>query len=257
MKDNVSALPGYPPDPRDYPLFANAAVCSCTLQPGDALYIPYRWWHWVTSYDRNVALNFWHAADRSGDWFGRQGVLNGQIPAVSDTTGFAAEWFARKRPVVIRSSSIAEWPALSRWTDDYLIENGGSGRHPVGVSPDPQLFPVKGPHRTRLETMTLEAFVSAARDSSERMYLAQNEAIPAALAADFTIPPFWAECFADRRFRMVFWFTYGGSEGVTSALHFDYYENLLVQVAGTKRVLLFAPAETPNLYPLQAEALAR
>jgi Cupin-like domain len=257
MKQNISALPGYPPDPVSYPLFVRAASACCTLRPGEALYIPHRWWHWVTSYERNIALNFWHAPMHE---LRPNNIVShledaAVVPLIEETADFAETWFLRKQPVVIRSLAISRWPAFARWHDDYLIERAGTERHAVGISPDPQLFPVHGPHRTRGELMTLDAFVTAARVADERMYLAQNEVLPRQLADDFSRPAFWSACFNDERFRVALWLTFGGADGVTSALHFDYYENLLVQIAGTKRVLMFAPEQTPYLYPMNAEAI--
>ena len=64
MVDHISAMRVFPPDATEYPLFANAVYAEVLLEPGEMLYIPRRWWHWVTSYDRNIALSIWHAADR-------------------------------------------------------------------------------------------------------------------------------------------------------------------------------------------------
>jgi hypothetical protein len=40
-----------------------------------------------------------------------------------------------------------------------------------------------------------------------------------------------------------------GGAGTKSALHYDSMDNLLVQVQGRKRVMLFPPGEAENLYP--------
>jgi len=55
--DHVSEIRTFPPDPAAFPLFAKAAYAEVTLRAGDMLYIPRRWWHWVTSLDRNIALS--------------------------------------------------------------------------------------------------------------------------------------------------------------------------------------------------------
>lgn len=41
------------------------------------------------------------------------------------------------------------------------------------------------------------------------------------------------------------WWTRGNA---SSGLHYDAYENVIVQVRGTKRVLLFPPEQSPLLY---------
>jgi mannose-6-phosphate isomerase-like protein (cupin superfamily) len=58
----VSMVPLERPDLRRYPRFqhALAAAQSAELEPGDAVYIPYFWWHHVQSLDRfNILVNYW------------------------------------------------------------------------------------------------------------------------------------------------------------------------------------------------------
>jgi ribosomal protein L16 Arg81 hydroxylase len=43
-----------------------------------------------------------------------------------------------------------------------------------------------------------------------------------------------------------------GPPGTVTPLHTDPHHNLLCQVAGVKRICLYAPSETPNLYPFKA-----
>jgi hypothetical protein len=50
------------PDLKKYPRFAEAArhAQSTTLEPGDALYIPYGWWHGVESLEPlSILVNYW------------------------------------------------------------------------------------------------------------------------------------------------------------------------------------------------------
>lgn len=52
------------PDLDRYPRFADALAASQTaeLEPGDAIYIPYMWWHGVEALDRfNILVNYWWA----------------------------------------------------------------------------------------------------------------------------------------------------------------------------------------------------
>lgn len=256
MKHNISPLT-YPPDPERYPLFAKAQPLSCTLRAGEALYIPPRWWHWVTSYDRNIALNFWHEPEQrdvtAASAAGVSGV-SGDVP-----TGKAEkfeEWFTKGEPVLVDAPDIKAWPATTAWSDEYLLAHAGDDRQAVGISPDPFLFPVKGEHRTRGEMMPFAEFLRRSAGSpEEHHYLAQNELIPRRLAGDWSVPDCWKRSFADQRYRVAMWMTFAGADGITSALHFDYYENMLVQVAGHKRVLLFSPAQSPYLYAEGADSL--
>jgi hypothetical protein len=50
------------PDLARYPRFAEALATaeSAELEPGDAVYVPYMWWHHVESLDTfNVLVNYW------------------------------------------------------------------------------------------------------------------------------------------------------------------------------------------------------
>jgi len=58
----LSMVPPYAPDFARYPRFAEALRHAVTaeLEPGDALYIPYGWWHHVQSLTTfNALVNYW------------------------------------------------------------------------------------------------------------------------------------------------------------------------------------------------------
>ena len=42
-----------------YPLYMFSKYKVFTLKPGDCLYIPSNWWHWVFSRKENIAINVW------------------------------------------------------------------------------------------------------------------------------------------------------------------------------------------------------
>jgi len=62
-----SALPNYSrfdpetPDYERFPLSREVQPVEVILQPGDALYLPSRWWHQVRSLDVSASFNFWFA----------------------------------------------------------------------------------------------------------------------------------------------------------------------------------------------------
>jgi lysine-specific demethylase 8 len=57
---NTSAVDIENPDLERYPNFELAPIpFECTLGPGDALYIPKKWWHHVRSLDFSVSANIW------------------------------------------------------------------------------------------------------------------------------------------------------------------------------------------------------
>lgn len=59
--DNVSKSRVDPeqPDLRAYPRFAQARVFTGTLEPGDILFIPCGWWHYLSTTAESISLNCW------------------------------------------------------------------------------------------------------------------------------------------------------------------------------------------------------
>jgi hypothetical protein len=60
---NVSAVDVEAPDARAHPLFATARGVDAVLGPGDALFIPAGWWHWVRSLCPSLSVNFFFDAE--------------------------------------------------------------------------------------------------------------------------------------------------------------------------------------------------
>lgn len=53
------------PNPFKYPLFYFTCPAVFELHPGEVLYIPYGWWHWVFSKGENIAINQWFKTKKS------------------------------------------------------------------------------------------------------------------------------------------------------------------------------------------------
>jgi hypothetical protein len=67
------------PDLERYPRFAQAqaAALVAELEPGDALYIPYLWWHHVRSLERfNMLVNYWWTPPSQGRGAPRDAFLH-------------------------------------------------------------------------------------------------------------------------------------------------------------------------------------
>jgi Cupin-like domain len=56
------------PDFDKFPLLRTATAHECTLEPGDLLFIPSRWWHHVVALDKSITVNynFFNRANFSG-----------------------------------------------------------------------------------------------------------------------------------------------------------------------------------------------
>jgi hypothetical protein len=48
------------PDPARFPLYAEADVVEAVLEPGDMVFIPLGWWHWVRALDISATVSFHH-----------------------------------------------------------------------------------------------------------------------------------------------------------------------------------------------------
>lgn len=169
---------------------------------------------------------------------------------------FAREHFKPEVPVVVRGVARG-WPALDRWADlSYLSSVFGHRVIPVEVGRS-ALRESAGGWTER--AMPLDRFVDAHLLPSNRAaragrrladgdiaYCAQHPLIDQvpALRADFSEPVYCAA--AGERARVVnCWL---GTADTCTPLHFDSYDNLLVQLAGCKLVRLLARSETPKLY---------
>ena len=56
---NSSRVDVLAPDAAAFPSFAAAPYLDCELRPGEALYIPPRWWHFVLAETSSFSVSFW------------------------------------------------------------------------------------------------------------------------------------------------------------------------------------------------------
>jgi hypothetical protein len=46
------------PDFQKFPLLHHATAYECTLEPGELLFMPYRWWHHVVGLEKSITVNY-------------------------------------------------------------------------------------------------------------------------------------------------------------------------------------------------------
>lgn len=220
-----------------FPLFQKASPIIFTLEAGDCLFIPAKWWHWVKSYgDRCLSINYWFS---------------------ESTENSSANSTENSKQPQLHKNLVKDWPAVSKWTNDYLTETCNR------VTPDGLWVWTSGFAYKQRITMPefIQKYYRAGGDK-EFAYLItlkdyehkdspSNGRLLDALVDDFTFP------FQDRyqEYGCNFWMNFGG---IDTGLHFDDQDGLLCVVAGTKQVTLYAPSDTPYLapYPEQAILLA-
>ncbi|KAI9883404.1 MAG: hypothetical protein M1823_004821 [Watsoniomyces obsoletus] len=153
------------------------------------------------------------------------------------------------------TKNLDHWPALTKWTPEYLLRKTLHGRRLVPVEIG-RSYTDAGwgqsiiPFRKFLDEYILSNNVG---------YLAQHDLfkqIPS-LRNDIAVPDCCYTNHADddeddeddedvKDPLLNAWF---GPAGTVSPLHTDPYDNVLCQVVGKKYVRLYSPAETAKLYP--------
>ncbi|XP_030643023.1 tRNA wybutosine-synthesizing protein 5 [Chanos chanos] len=171
---------------------------------------------------------------------------------------FTRQIYPLRRPAVLKDVPLG--PCLEKWTVDYLAQKGGDRDVKVHVSSAPQMDFL---HKNFIyRTLPFDKFVQrAAEVKHSDFFISEDESYylrslgedarkePAdlrkqfpELAEDFHIPPFFEpEQFFSSVFRI-------SSPGLQLWTHYDVMDNLLAQVTGRKRVVLFSPQDALHLY---------
>ncbi|KUI46684.1 hypothetical protein AU198_03735 [Mycobacterium sp. GA-1199] len=154
-----------------------------------------------------------------------------------------------QRPVVI-SGATQGWPALERWTNDYLTEK-------IGARPlSPSKVTTAGTHIPDAKSGTMasasEMKFAEYIDLLASGAISDGELYAVQLPIETALPELWPDvrfpAFVDEdKFAAVnLWF--GPGNNFTS-LHYDYADNFLTQVRGKKQVMLCPPREIARVYP--------
>lgn len=161
---------------------------------------------------------------------------------------FWQRYYASGRPVLLRNG-VSAWPAMAKWGAPYFRSVAGSAQvklrsHPSGIFDYNAKSALGIP--TTVQTSFAQAMQKILCDQASIHYVQQQsmeQGFPQLLQdIDFQL----LDTLPAKRVVTNLWV---GSQGCKSPLHFDQSENFLAQVAGTKQVTLFAPAQSEYLYP--------
>ncbi|KAH9117179.1 hypothetical protein LEN26_012763 [Aphanomyces euteiches] len=170
---------------------------------------------------------------------------------------FYRDYVSKNIPVVI-TDAFDHWPALHKWTDDYLVETLGDHHVTVDVTPfgygdavvdldDKSVFVMP-----EERNMTFRDFVQILHDSQFDgvPYLShQNDSLreqfPALMQDVDPIVDFAAEAFGNGPEAVNLWI---GDERAVSTMHKDHYENMYCVVRGRKHFTLLPPSDVAFLY---------
>jgi hypothetical protein len=162
---------------------------------------------------------------------------------------FLERYYAAHRPVIL-TGEMADWPALARWTPDYLKAKVG-GR-PVefqgGRTEDARFELNKAEHRRRGPFDALVDQMLRPEAGNEAYITAYNSAQNAETLAGLQEDLGRLDRFLDSEADGAQGMMWIGPAGTFTPLHHDLTNNLIAQVAGSKQIKLVPAAETGKLY---------
>ena len=155
---------------------------------------------------------------------------------------FETEWVARNKPVILTGVASA-WPAVERWSPDYLREVAGESLVTVHFEEKGDFHNWYGAKRRVDLRMPLGEFVDLlTREPPERRYyMTEHDLRPVSeqLCADLD-----ASAYVDRPSPFLFL----GRDTKMPVHYHGTTEAILCQILGTKEVTLYSPAQWRLLY---------
>ncbi|GAB6021851.1 hypothetical protein CHUAL_004423 [Chamberlinius hualienensis] len=182
-----------------------------------------------------------------------------QVLNITNEDDITSDIFNKRKPVVMRGLDIGT--CVKNWTPDYLAEKMGNINVKVHVTTNPQMDFIK--KNFSYKTLPFDEFIGRASEEvhqnyffsqDEKYYLrslgddprkevAKIDSQFSQLSPDVRIPAgiFTKDQFFSSVLRI-------GSNGLQLWTHYDIMDNILMQINGEKRVVLFGPSDSLNLY---------
>lgn len=166
---------------------------------------------------------------------------------------FKKKIFSSRKPVII-TGKMTDWKALSSWSIEYLNRVVGHKEIDVNFSNNKVFnFDPENQFTIASKKMKFTDFMDwiVQKKTTDKYYYLQQSSIKTSfpeLISDIEVPD-----YIDPKLLIItnLWIGAGGN---VSQLHYDMPENLLSQVRGRKRILLFEPKQTSFLYPFPAHS---
>eukprot|EP01135_Chromosphaera_perkinsii_P001324 Nk52_evm51s164 gene=Nk52_evmTU51s164 len=185
------------------------------------------------------------------------------VPRYHWTDARAVALLKEEKPVILVGTNLSQ-TAVDRWDVGYLEENVGQGDFDV-LESDSLNFPTYDETKTRgIEEFTpptkrlqmgFTQFLDKLSEGGDKKYYLQqvlNDTIGPNVVKDFLGFNWkWLSMIQQKLGwgQLVSNTLLVGAQGVVTPCHYDEYHNLLAQVKGKKRFLLFGPDNFKNLYP--------
>ncbi|XP_054469804.1 bifunctional peptidase and (3S)-lysyl hydroxylase JMJD7 [Anoplopoma fimbria] len=183
--------------------------------------------------------------------------LNRSVPYLEgspDPLQFYRDWIGPNKPCIIRNAC-SHWPALSRWTPEYLREKVGSKVISVAVTPNGLADAVNGdrfvmPEERRMSFSSMLDLIEGKpiREQQSGVFYVQKQSSNllselSELTDDVDSHVSWMSAALGKLPDAVnFWL--GEASAVTS-MHKDHYENLYCVISGEKTFILLPPTDRP------------
>lgn len=162
-----------------------------------------------------------------------------RLPAPPDLKLFAKA----ELPLVIEGA-LNDWPAVGRFTPSYLLEHAAEVMTQAYVVPNGH---VRLSATTGFELVPVRLGDYAEQilrgEPTDTYFRAPLSRLPSALQRQIGEPRY---CQGRPRLKKNLWFSAPGS---ITQLHFDLPHNLIAQLSGTKRFILYPARERRHLYP--------
>jgi hypothetical protein len=180
----------------------------------------------------------------------RQASTFGQIPRVRKPSRqqFLDEYYSQNRPAVLEGA-LDDWPALKRWTPDYLKQRLGDRIVEVQANrnSDPNYEIESGKFKKEMRFGEYVDLVET-RGATNDYYITANNSGKnkenlKELWQDIVQLPEYLK--GDDPTGGFFWY---GPQGTVTPLHHDLTNNFMAQVRGRKLIRLIAPFELPDVY---------
>ncbi|XP_060919797.1 bifunctional peptidase and (3S)-lysyl hydroxylase JMJD7 isoform X1 [Labrus mixtus] len=180
--------------------------------------------------------------------------LNSSVPYLDGSPEpllFFRDWIAPNKPVIIRNA-FSHWPALNRWTPEYLREKVGSKVISVSVTPNGYADAVSGDRFVMPEErkMTFSAVLDVIQGKVQQrgvLYVQKQcsnllDELPELTDDLEPHVPWMSTALGKLPDAVNFWL--GEASAVTS-MHKDHYENLYCVISGEKNFILLPPTDRP------------
>ena len=165
-----------------------------------------------------------------------------------DPGEFLDRYYAVGRPVILQGE-MADWPALERWTPDYLRATVGEAvvDYQGGRAANPLFEMEKDAHRRSASFGAYMDEIARVGEGNDAYITAYNSARNRAALAPLTADMRFIDRFLSRDHEAPDGMMWIGPAGTLTALHHDLTNNFIAQVRGRKRLKILPPSETAKL----------